>query len=196
MRPFIFCMGLPGTGKTETSLILERELEGYFRLSIPEIRKELGLEPYDRSEKGIELMRDYFQEIDERIRKGERPIIDRAGSKYEIRASYYQQATEHHEKMLLLYLNCPEHVAKERIKNRPDPKDSALPINDPKEYDRIFSMWEDPKDSHDQLWHFILSIAEYNTQRNIITPFKIHKDTQETYQIITNILKANSPIIR
>src|SRR3989338_7562734 len=93
MKPFILCIGLPGSGKTSTSTLLEGRLDGYRRFNYNDMRSELGIPRYSRSQDSAEEQQkvaEYLESLQLGILRGQGIIIDRAGTKRVFRSSVYE----------------------------------------------------------------------------------------------------------
>lgn len=189
MNQFILCIGLPGTGKSTSSNLLEERLDGYIRLNIPEIQEKLGITTYDRSGAGKERMDEYFREVEQRISNGEGIIVDRVGSKrYPIRQYYYNQAIDFGRDVLVVYHTASEETAKSRIRNRPDPGDSSLPSNDPNIYDTVLGNWEDPEQDLAYAFNSHVSMIKYDTESNTFQPVRVRPHMKDLVEIVIEIL--------
>ncbi|MBI5880913.1 AAA family ATPase [archaeon] len=214
MKPLIFCMGLPGTGKTTTSRILEQRLEGYFRIHNPDVRASLGLPPYGELTKEEKRIFDEAPNEDEILRQGGGIIVDRVGSTPRIKKWGYDWARMRGLDVVAICHYTPEQVAKERMCARQDPGNSARPTNDPAKYDRLARLWMEPEP--DLIYdgkkgemeiiggprrsfypdtgylcpeHSHVSLIRYDTAQRVITDVIVRDRAREFVELIEGILR-------
>lgn len=218
MKPVIFCMGLPGTGKTTTSRILEQMLEGYSRIHSPDLRARLGLPPYDKltEEQKRKYDNDYTAELEDILKKVGGIIFDKAGSTRREKEAVYDWVNDHRLDVVVICHYAPEQLAKERICAREDPGNSARPTNDPTKYERLAARWVDPE--HELMYtgkkgncyirtentefypdtgylfpeYSHVSLIQYNTSQQVITDVIVRDRVRQFVELIEGILKNHN----
>jgi predicted kinase len=189
MKPYIFCCGLPGTGKSTSSKKLEKRLSGFVRVHRPKIKKDLGINPYgsetdeDRRQIGIA-----YHSLDICARMGTGMVYDRVGSTLEVRLAHYQDAKRLGKGTIVVYHTASETTARKRISERKDPKESAKPTNDPRKHEKYKKKLIEPDIDEATLPIFRNSFLIYNTEKNTIEVVEVKPEHEDLVEQIQQIL--------
>lgn len=119
---FVIVSGLPGTGKSYFSRKLAERLPSLI-LESDALRKVLFLTPEYTAQESSRLFRAIYQLIEELLKKGMPIILDATNLSEQYRERLYSIAERLEVRLVLVSVNAPPELVRERLQSRTGEKD-------------------------------------------------------------------------
>lgn len=185
-KKIIILIGLPGSGKTTLSKILEKRLDNFVTISTLKVSRRLGLKRYNRN-RASEVEEAFFTTAQIKCNEGLNLIFDNVFTSLRLKKRAIDFAKDNRLKPIIVEITTPKCISKKRMIKRPK-KDSLISdSSDPKHYDKSAQRWEDlryidPDFSYLYFYNHDESIKSYLEIVNLGT--NIEKYTKEVRNII------------
>lgn len=188
-NPIIMASGLPGTGKTSSTIYLEERLDNFDRYGTNETRRKLGFKRYSASQIHLVLQDMYGHAISSII--DSRGVILEANYKTSRgRQIVYDIASDFSLNVLVIEYICSEKEAKRRMRNRQKNDGLVTSPRDPKVYDKVKGTWEDIAKDLMQNQH--VSLIRFDTERNLFEEVRINPCVSELTEKVKEALLEHS----
>lgn len=139
--PLIMAFGLPGSGKSTATQLLERRLEGYKRFNADEAMRANGVTEFS-GERREEIWDWLDRCIKDRLEQGLGTIVDSIMTFREKRQYFYNLAHQNGISVVSIYCRCSEATALERIACRPENDGLHTPGRTAEVYFKYKRSWE------------------------------------------------------
>lgn len=160
-QPTLFMMfGYPGAGKTSTAKLIQ-EITGAEHLSSDVLRLELFPDPTYTQEEHDAVYAELDKRAEELLSQGKSVIYDANLNRYKHRLEKYEMCDRTHAKPVLLWVQAPKELARERAVMRGHhhlvPKDETFEsmfervtgvIEEPQEDEPLYTISGDPLDKN------------------------------------------------
>lgn len=199
-KSLIIICGLPGTGKTTLSGVLENCLSNHGLIDQNKIRRGQGMKRLppqgpsaDKATRAVDQAIIVFFLRD----KG---VIVEGGHRYRSRRhQLYGIASGFDRPVLVIETVCSEDLAKKRILSRPSGDGLLSDPNKLLVYDRIKNLWENIKDDYSQGHSSHVSYAQFDSENNklksIIVQKGIKKSIRDLRRILNEAIRNNGKVL-
>ncbi len=179
-RIIIMACGLPGSGKSETTEWLAKQLE-YTWCSQDKIRQEIKQTSYNQK-LNSKVRRILNERITVSLDRNQSVVIDRGYGEKKSRDALYDKVAAYDPTIVLVEFYCTNATAKARMIRRPPSSSIFSPSPDPLVYSQEIKLWQDPR--KDLETHLDLSYLQYDTQHSQIKEICVREKARPIVDIL------------